>query len=105
MGPKTTALIGVLEELVSVLESGGESLWSTWMLRAKSRLERSDYSGIEYLLSAYGGIGSFNDLVLCSLLDNGRIVQTPEYIQRNNHLDALRNEAWILLKQSSRTMK
>jgi len=67
MGPKTQELVSVLEELTSLLESDGDSHWSNWMQKAKARLLNSDYSGVEYLLSAYGGMGSLNDLVLGQL--------------------------------------
>ena len=63
MTTKTQELLVTLEKLASLLSSDGERNWSAWMLRAKSQLENSDYSGVEYLLSAYGGMGSFNDFV------------------------------------------
>lgn len=63
MGQKTEELIDVLDQLVKVLESDGEMHWSRWMRKARALLIDSDYSGITYLLSAYGGTGSFNDLV------------------------------------------
>ena len=63
MGPKRQELIEVLAKLADLLEINGGQHWRAWLLRAKARLENSDYSGIEYLLQAYGGMGSFNDFV------------------------------------------
>lgn len=63
MGPKRQELIEVLAKLADLLEINGGQHWRAWLLRAKARLENSDYSGIEYLLQAHGGMGSFNDFV------------------------------------------
>jgi len=51
-------------------------------------IENSDYQGVERVLGAYGGMGSFNDLVLTKKLDNGNYSMQPE---ANNYLDKLRN--------------
>jgi hypothetical protein len=71
MGQRTEELIDVLEQLIRVLESGGEMRWSRWMQKARALLIDSDYSGIICLLSAYGGMGSFNDLVLGQTASEG----------------------------------
>ncbi|WP_081499891.1 DUF6966 domain-containing protein [Pseudomonas sp. GM102] len=57
MGPKTEQLICVLDQLAVLLESDGATHWSQWMRKARAHLLNSDYYGIEYLLSAYGGYG------------------------------------------------
>jgi len=103
MGPKTTELVKVLNELATILESDGEQHWRAWMLRARARLEQSDYSGIEYLLGAYGGMGSFNDLVLGQTLANGRFAWRLGHIELNERLDVLRNKAWELAQAIKRS--
>jgi hypothetical protein len=50
VGPKTRELIETLSELITLLAGEGETLWSAWMQKAKTRLEDLDYSGIDYLL-------------------------------------------------------
>ena len=60
-----------LEQLATVLESDGDTHWSLWVRKARARLLDSDYSGITYLLSAYGGMSSFNDLILGQSYDGG----------------------------------
>ncbi|MDF1838055.1 MAG: hypothetical protein P1V35_09320 [Planctomycetota bacterium] len=64
MGPKTTELLSILEELRVGLSATGQDHWSQWISESARRLKASDFSGIEHLLRAYGGMGSINDLML-----------------------------------------
>ncbi|WP_223437311.1 MULTISPECIES: DUF6966 domain-containing protein [unclassified Pseudomonas] len=93
MGPKTEELICILDQLAAMLESDGHTHWGLWMRKAKARLMSSDYSGIEYLQSAYGGMGSFNDLILGQSDDNGVLCWKPSHVELNERFDELRNEA------------
>ena len=96
MGPKTKELISVLSELAALLEGDGDSHWRSWMLEAKERLQHSDYSGIEHLLNAYGGMGSLNDLVLGQSYKDGVFAWKPGYIELNERFEKLRTKAWDL---------
>jgi hypothetical protein len=96
MAPNTVELLVVLTKLVTLLSSDGERNWSAWMLRAKTRLENSDFSGVEYLLSAYGGMGSFSDFVAGQDMVSGHFAWKPGYVALNDELDALRSQAWSL---------
>ena len=96
MDPKTKELVVILERLIFLLESNNEIHWSTWIAKSKSRIESSDFSGIELLLSAYGGMGSFNDLVICQLMNNGKVEVTNGYSEKNKELSILRSKAWEL---------
>ncbi len=93
MGPKTEELIGVLDQLATLLESDGAVRWSVWMRKARARLLDSDYSGIEYLLSAYGGMGSLNDLVLGQSRVDGLFAWRPGYVELNETFSELREHA------------
>lgn len=93
MGPKTEELICVLDQPAAMLESDGDTHWSLWMRKARARLMESDYFGIEYLQSAYGGMGSFNDLILGQSHDNGVLCWKPGHVELNERFDELRNEA------------
>ena len=64
MGTKTEQLIQALDEAIKILIEYNETHWKQWLLDAKHRLLNSDYSGIEKMYSAFGGMGSFNDFVL-----------------------------------------
>ena len=102
MGPKTQELVGVLAKLASLLDSDGEQHWCAWMLRVKARLENSDYSGIDYLLSAYGGMGSFNDFIAGQSMVAGQFVWKTGDKELNDEIDELRNRAWSLAKDIER---
>ena len=90
MGAKTDELVVVLTELHELTKNDHHVDWAQWMMNAKSRLEKSDFSGIDYLLGAYGGMGSFNDI----------------YIHSSKELDErfslLRTRAWELANHIKR---
>ena len=92
---KLDELLVVLDELIQLLESDGEDHWSGWMRQARDWLLNSDYAGIEKILSAYGGMGSFSDLVICQTYKDGQV-------EKNNRLDELRSKAWQLANQIRR---
>jgi len=96
MGPKTAQLIAVLDQIIQVLDSDGEKHWRNLMASARSRLVGSDYSGVEHVLGAYGGMGSFNDLVIGQSMVEGRFHWKPGARKANDELDALRGEAFAL---------
>lgn len=96
LGPKTQELIGVLDELATVLERDGNTHWGGWMRKARARLLNSDYSGIEYLLSAYGGMGSLNDVVLGQNYKDDVFEWKPGHIKLNEKFTALSSNAWEL---------
>jgi hypothetical protein len=96
LGPKTQELIGVLDDLASVLESDGNTHWCSWMQIARARLLNSDYSGIEYLLSAYGGMGSLNDVVLGQSYTNGVFTWKHGHAELNEKFISLSSRAYEL---------
>lgn len=99
MDSSTKELIHTLGELADLLETDGGRHWSAWMRRAQSLLNDSDYSGAEYLLSAYGGMGSFNDLILGQSQSNGQFAWKAGHIESNERLDKLRSKAWELAQR------
>ncbi|MHC8401677.1 DUF6966 domain-containing protein [Pseudomonas sp. MDT1-17] len=103
MGPKTEELICVLDQLATALESDGDARWSLWMRKARALLLDSDYSGITYLLSAYGGMGSFNDLILGQSYDDGVVSWKSGHVELNEKFDKLRNEAAQLADEIKRS--
>ena len=105
MDSATNELIDTLEELAKLLENDGDRHWSTWMRRAKSRLENLDYSGVDYLLSAYGGIGSCNDLILGQTQTGGQFTWKDGHIELNDRLDKLRSGAWDLAQRIKRSRR
>ena len=94
MGPKTSDLRDRLRQTSALLNRADESHWAAWMDKSLHRIENSDLSGIDHLLGAYGGIGSFNDLVLIAA--NGHSVSDADYRSVNDRLDSLRSEMYEL---------
>ena len=93
----------MLDELASVLENDENPHWGGWMRKARAQLLNSDYSGIEYVLSAYGGMGSMNDVVLGQSYKDGVFEWEPGHIELNEKFTALSSKAWELahaIKQS-----
>ena len=75
-------LIAVLDRLVVLLrDDKWGSDWADWMEKSRREIASSDFHGIGRLLSAYGGMGSFNDLVAFS---------------SNDEINRLRTRAWAL---------
>ena len=96
MSPKTEELILVLDQLVTLLESDKQIRWQEWIFRARTWIANSDYSGIESLLSAYGGMGSINDLVLGQSFVNDKFVWKTDYVKLNEDFSKLKSKAYEL---------
>jgi hypothetical protein len=87
-------LIKVINEMISITE-WDNSDWASWLIKCKKELENSDYHGIERLLGGYGGMGSFNDLVVGQSHDeDGNFVWRKGYKRKNNQLSGLRSKAY-----------
>jgi hypothetical protein len=57
-------LIAALDEVIALLDRAGEPHWRDWMAEGRARLHRADMFGLDKILGAYGGMGSFNDLII-----------------------------------------
>jgi hypothetical protein len=93
-GPKTFALIDALAATVSLLRRHGDEHWSSVLQRDVELLRRCDPRGISELLQAYGGMGSFLDLMLCSV--NGHLGNELELDRADRDLSHLRARIWAL---------
>ena len=94
---KTQQLIAILEQIEHLLVAHGEQHWSAWIKGEITAIKKYDAHGIGHLLSAYGGMGSFNDLWLCAA--NGHRIGESETKEVNATLSALRSEAYTLAKE------
>src|SRR5690625_6651067 len=76
-------LLADLQSLADLLDDHDEIHWSRWVRQSLAELQRNDARGLHRLRRAFGGMGSFNDLVLDAASVEAR--------QRENRtLDALR---------------
>jgi hypothetical protein len=57
-------LIADLDEAIEVLDGVGEAHWRTWLQLGRNQIAGGDAHGLDHVLGAFGGMGSFNDLVL-----------------------------------------
>ena len=94
---KIELLIAILEQIEHLLVIHREQHWSAWITRDITAIKKYDAHGIVHLLSAYGGMGSFNDLWLCAA--NGHRIDEMEVMGVNDTLSALRSEAYALAKE------
>lgn len=101
-GPLTLELIENLSETAALLRRCGEKHWSSWLERDAERLRRCDSEGIRHVLSAFGGMGSFNDLLLHPM--NGDSIAESEVEALNKLLDERRGRIYSLAKQISAAM-
>jgi hypothetical protein len=53
-----------LEEAEALLRQHQIPHWADWLARGAQRIRNQDFYGIEHLRSAFGGMGSLNDLHL-----------------------------------------
>lgn len=60
----TAKQISTLDHLGEELGRLGHDHWATRLAESVRRLRSSDLSGVQHRLGAYGGMGSFNDLIL-----------------------------------------
>lgn len=87
-------LTSVLESLEALLQAHGERHWSAWIEADRRRIAASDVFGLDHLLSAYGGMGSLNDLILCP--ENGHLIRPDDVRAVNDRLRDLRSRAYDL---------
>jgi len=53
-----------LDDLIKLLRRYGVRDWPTWLERDRALIDDGDAQGLDHLLSAFGGMGSLNDLVI-----------------------------------------
>ncbi|WP_394515883.1 hypothetical protein E7738_17470 [Pantoea sp. SGAir0430] len=76
----------VTKEIIKILLDNGEVSWARYFDKCLRQLDDDYHEGIYNLRTAYGGMGSFNDLVLHS---NGNPLK-----KENARLDQLRKELY-----------
>jgi hypothetical protein len=99
MTSKKLELEETLEELISILEKHDEKHWSKMLRKSLQRIEAGDYSGVELLKTFFGGMGSFNDLLIQPNTTKGKIEFNEKQIEANSKLDLLRDTARTLARE------
>jgi len=86
-------LVTVLDEIVALLEEYDEEHWARLMRESRQAVANGS-GGFRSVLSRYGGMGSFNDLIIAQHL-TGEDMARP-----NDRLYALRSQAYDLAVQA-----
>ena len=97
MGPTegssdTRRLRALLADTVELLDQHGEHHWSEALRKRLERLDENIDGAGTAVLGFYGGMGSFNDLVIHPI--NGHSVADDEVGPVNDKLSALRSAIW-----------
>jgi hypothetical protein len=95
MASRTELLCDRLEETVCLLAQVQERHWLRWLRDCLEQIRNGDTSGLGKFRSAFGGMGSFNDLVIRQ--QNGHKVTSEEYPAINDRLESLRREIYRLM--------
>lgn len=98
--PNTDKLASRLESISAKLTSFGERRWSAWLADDARRLRAGDPAALEHFLSAFGGMGSINDLYICP--QNGHRIDAPDVPAANEQLRRALSDAWELTRTSAR---
>ena len=67
---RPSQLLSVLNDLRYLLRRQGEDFYADWIDSDAEKIERGDYEGVRHFLSAYGGMGSLNDVYFHPLNGN-----------------------------------
>ncbi|MGF7236961.1 MAG: DUF6966 domain-containing protein [Frankia sp.] len=82
----------VIDETIELLHDHGESSWRSRVERWRQRLAGYNSVAFDGILSAYGGMGSLNDLVI--MVFNGHNIARENEAAVNQHLARLRSTIW-----------
>ena len=87
-------LLEAMEDLRALLDRHGVSNWAEWVERDIASLRRGERRGLNHFLSAFGGMGSLNDLIICP--ENGHRISRNEAEDVNRRLGDARSRAHAL---------
>ena len=87
MHPEIEDLSRIIQEAADLLLSVGEQHWGNWLAKDAALVRRSDFRGVEHVLSAFGGMGSINDLIIHPI--NGHAVSEDQISIVNEKLELL----------------
>lgn len=94
MHPDLEALTKLLEEASELLRMFEQEAWANWLSLDAARIRNSDFYGVEHLLSAFGGMGSLNDVVFVDKLKVGQVIHMP--VAENERFASLRSRIYDL---------
>ena len=81
-------LIQSLDEASGLLRNVGADFWAEQLERGRLRISAGDAYGLRAIAGLFGGMGSFNDLIVHPI--NGHNVEVGDVDEVNERLDQLR---------------
>ena len=81
-----------LDQLAALLRKHGEDKWADKIVKDRVGLEAFESKAIEHVLSAFGGMGSFNDVFLHP--SNGHSIKEEEVAEVDDHLADISSQIW-----------
>jgi Domain of unknown function (DUF6966) len=95
-------LVRSMNELETLLGDVGEDFWRDWIRKDLTRIENGDRYALAHFLGAFGGMGSFSDLVISPM--NGHEISEEHIGSSNDRLGVLRSRAWASAKAMQREL-
>ncbi len=91
-----------LDELVNLLRKYGENQWADWIAEDRIGLTAFETKAIEHLLSAFGGMGGFNDFFLHP--SKGHSIEEADVPAVEELLGDLSDQIWSNAKYLKKTL-
>lgn len=85
-----------LDQLATLLRKHGEDKWAGQLDKDRLGLQAFESKAIERVLSAFGGMGSFNDVFLHPT--NGHSIREEEVAEVDQHLSDISSQIWANAK-------
>lgn len=85
-------LLASMDEVVLLMSQHGADFWSSRISELRERLGEHDAYALDLLLTCFGGMGSWTDLVIHAR--NGHTVEDEEAVEVNERLAALRGDVY-----------
>jgi hypothetical protein len=93
--PDLAKLAEFLDQAETLLRQHQIPHWADWLARDAQRIRNQDFYGIEHLRSAFGGMGSLNDLHLTVRRpDNSELLTSSS---EDNRFQRLLNQIRVLI--------
>jgi hypothetical protein len=96
MDAKIARQCKLLADIKQLLGNVGAARWEAWIARDLMLVESLDAYGLEHFLSAFGGIGSLNDLITHPI--NGHQIAPSDVPATNEKLRILLGEASLIAR-------
>ncbi len=95
-------LVRSMNELETLLGDVGEDFWRDWIRKDLTKIKHGDPYALDHFLGAFGGMGSFNDLIIHPV--NGHEISEEKADSVNRRLGVLRSKAWASAKAMQREL-